>query len=310
MRMTHVSWLTPLLPASTCCYECLTGYDGQEWVLRCLSASVCPCRPPLGCSRSQLHLNGVPIPFTLEPVRFLGRNVHVRSTTASSKDTILFNLMKAVDRTPTTRWQKLLLFSGVVYPRLTWPLLIQEFSTTWVEKQLDSITTRYLKRWAGLSKPANTSILYLPRFLGGLNLPLLSTLHQKLRVSRQCQLLTSRDGCVRSLADHSLQAELLSVRKSFKPAVSARDILHSRPDGSVRKSFKPAVSARDILASRPDGGTKLLVEAAKVVAADDANCVHLEKLQRLKSQGQMSRCFDVGVHECGLWWYNRCQRSR
>ena len=135
----------------------------------------------------QLHLNGVPIPFTLAPVHFLGRNIHVRSTTASSKDTILSKLnsvMKAVDRTPTTRWQKLLLFSGAVCPRLTWPLLIQEFSTTWVEKQLDSITTRYLKRWAGLSKPENTAILYLPRSLGGLNLPLFSTLHQKLQVSR------------------------------------------------------------------------------------------------------------------------------
>ena len=177
-----------------------------------------------------VNLNGVPIPFTLEPVHFLGRNVHVRSTTASSKDTILskfMSLMKAVDRTLTTRWQKLLLFSGAVCPRLTWPLLIQEFCTTWAEKQLDSITTRCLKRWGGLSKPANTAILYLPRSLGGLNLPLLSTFHQKLQVSRQCQLLTSHDGCVHSLADYSLQVELLSVRKSFKPAASARDVLAS-----------------------------------------------------------------------------------
>ena len=95
-------------------------------------------------------------------------------------------MMKSVDRTPTTRRQKLLLFSGAVCPHLTWPLLIQEFSTTWVEKQLDSITTRYLKRWAGLSKSANTAILYLPHSLGSLNLLLLSTLHQKLQVSRQC----------------------------------------------------------------------------------------------------------------------------
>ena len=175
-------------------------------------------------------------------------------------------MMKAVDRTPTTRWQKLLLFSGAVCPCLTWPL-----PTTWVEKQLDSITTRYLKQWAGLSKPANTSILYLPRSLGGLNLPLLSTFHQKLQVSHQCQLLTSHDGCVHSLADHSLQAELLSTRKSFKPAVSPRDVL----------------------ASRPGVNTKLLVKAAKAVVADDSNCVRLEKLQRLEGQGQLSRCLDV-----------------
>ena len=82
---------------------------------------------------------------------------------------------------------------------------------------------------------------------------------------------------MRFLPDHNLQAELLSARKSFKPAVSARDIL----------------------ASRPDGSTKLLVKAAKGVVADDANCVHLEKLQRLESQGQMSRCLDV---QCARVW--------
>ena len=174
----------------------------------------------------QLHLNGVSIPFTLESMCFLHRNIHVRFIT-SSKNTIpsKFNsMMKAVDRTPTTRRQKLL-FSGAVCSRLTWPLLIQKLSTTWVEKQLDSITIHYLKWWAGLSKSTNTAILYLPRSLGGLNLPLLSTFHQKLQVSCQCQLLTSRDWCVHFLADHSVQAELLSVSKSFKPAVSARDVL-------------------------------------------------------------------------------------
>ena len=185
-------------------------------------------------------------------------------------------MMKAVDRTPTTRRQKLL-FSGVVCSHLTWPLLIQEFSATWVEKQLDSITTRYLKRWAGLSKPTNTAILYLPRSLGGLNFPLLSTFHQKLQVSRQCDLLTLRDGCVHSLADHSLQVELLSVRKSFKPAVSARDVL----------------------VSRPGVNTKLLVKAAKAVVVDDSNSVRLEKQQRLVSQGQLSRCLDV---RCARVW--------
>ena len=60
------------------------------------------------------------------------------------------------------------MYSAGVCPRLTWPLLIQEFPMTWAEKELDSITTRYLKHWAGRSKSANTAILYLPRSVGGL----------------------------------------------------------------------------------------------------------------------------------------------
>ena len=139
---------------ATCQYLLLRVSDWLRWSGMAAKVPKCQCmslQASTGLLKDpQLHLNGVPIPFTLEPVRFLGRNVHVRSTTASSKDTILsklISMMKAVDRTLTTRRQKLLLFSGAVCPRLTWPLLIQEFSTTWVEKQLDSITTRYLKRW-------------------------------------------------------------------------------------------------------------------------------------------------------------------
>ena len=67
----------------------------------------------------------------------------------------------------------------------------------------------------------------------------------------------------------------------------------------MRKSFKPAVSARDVLANRPDGNTKRLVKAAKAVVADDSNCICLEKLQRLESQGQLSRCLDV---RCARVW--------
>ena len=149
-------------------------------------------------------------------------------------------LMKAVDKTPTTRRQKLLLYSGAVCPRLTWPLLIQEFPISWVEKQLDSITTRYLKQWAGLSKPANTAILYLPRSIGGLNFPCLSTLHQKLQVSLQCQLLTSRDNCECSLVDRGLKTELDATWKKFRPTVLAKDVLTEWPDGNPKSLVREA----------------------------------------------------------------------
>ena len=91
------------------------------------------------------------------------------------------------------------------------------------------------QHWAGFSKSANTAILYLPRSMGGLNLPLLSTLHKKLQVSRQRQLMTSRDGCVRFLADRTLRSELRLSRKKFRPAAAARDILVASPGGSRRK---------------------------------------------------------------------------
>ena len=150
----------------------------------------------------------------------------------------------------------------------TYDLAIAHPGITWLEQQVDSLVTKYLKRWSGLGRSANTALLYLPRAMGGLNLPCLSTLHKKLQVSRQCQLLVSHDPCVRFLADRDLQRELhLSCKK-----------------------FRPAEVAREALTISPGGSRKTLVKMAKGMVKDDVNTSILESLHSLKRQGQMSRC--------------------
>ena len=145
----------------------------------------------------QLHLNGVAIPFTEDPVRFLRLNVQVPNHNISISR--LRAMMTAVDKNPLTRQQKLLVYSAGLCPRLTWP---QELPISWVEREPDSLAARYIKRWAGLTRSANTAILYLPLSRGWLNLPRLSTIY---RISRHTQLQTSCDGCVRFLADRCLK---------------------------------------------------------------------------------------------------------
>ena len=71
-------------------------------------------------------------------------------------------MLSAIDDTLLTRKQKLLLYSGGVCPRLTWPLLIHEFPITWMEKQVDPLVTGYLKRWSGLGKSTNTACYTFP----------------------------------------------------------------------------------------------------------------------------------------------------
>lgn len=78
------------------------------------------------------------------------------------------------------------------------------------------MTTRFLKKWVGLAKSANTSLLYLPQCDGGLNLPSPSSLYQCLKVSRQRQLLTS---ALRLIAEENLKSEMASKRKMFHPAM-------------------------------------------------------------------------------------------
>ena len=144
---------------------------------------------------------------------------------------------------------------------------------------MDSVVTSYLKRWAGLGKSADKAILYLPCVMGGFNLPRLSTLHKKLQVSRQCQLLTSRNACVRFLVDHNLNHEL----------------------SMSRKKFRPATAARDTLAFSPVGNRKSLAKAAKASVRDADNAALLENLHSLERQGYMSRCTAPKaalVHSC------------
>ena len=192
----------------------------------------------------------------------------------------------SIDETPLTRKQKLLLYSGGVCPRMTWDLLIQEFPTTWMEQQVDAMVTRYLKRWSGLGKSANIALLYLPRTMGGLNLPSLMTLHKRLQVSRHCQLLVSQDSCVRFLADRGLKREL----------------------SLARKKFRPVKQAREALVINPGGNRKSLIKTAKAVVSEEVNSSLLDHLQSLEKQGQMSRCTAVPLS--GHEWCRHCRRNR
>ena len=96
--------------------------------------------------------------------------VQVPKNSSAAREAVLTRLQKmlqAIDESLLTRKQKLLLYSGGVCPRLSWPLMIQEFPTTWMERQVDSLVTGYLKRWSGLGKSANTALLYIPPPLAG-----------------------------------------------------------------------------------------------------------------------------------------------
>ena len=214
----------------------LAGVDrngGKGSQCQCLSLEGSPGR----LRDPQLQLNDAFIPITKDPVRFLGLIVQVASHHVSPRSSIvarLQDMLTAVEKTPLTRRQKLLMYSAGICPRLTWPLLTQELPITWVERELDSLATRYIKRWAGLAKSATTAILYLPCSNSGLNLPCLSTIYKKLQVSRQPQFQTSRDGCVRFLADRKLRTELSLKRQTFRPAILAKEVLEVRPGGEKR----------------------------------------------------------------------------
>ena len=176
-------------------------------------------------------------------------------------------MLERVDACPVTRQQKLHLCKAGICPRLSWLLTIEDLPISWVEKQIEAVATKYLKKWAGLVKSANTALLYLPQKMGGLNIPSLTSLYKRLQVSCQSQLLTSPDPCVRHLAEKNLHHEL----------------------GLSRKKFWASVIVRDVLALDPGRTRKSLSTVAKRITQEVDDSRRQSELKSLENQGHMMR---------------------
>ena len=108
---------------------------------------------------------------------------------------------------------------------------------------LDNTECRHLKQWTGLAKSANTSCLFLPKSMGGLQLPLISTIYKKLQCAKAASLMSSRDPLVRHLASQKTLAEASTVRQSFKPYQQVVEVLREDPGASQKAIVARAKSA-------------------------------------------------------------------
>ena len=95
--------------------------------------------------------------------------------------------------------------------------------------------------WSGLPRCADPSRLYLPRSLGGLEMPSLPTLFKKLQVTRHTGLLTSRDTYCRFLAQRQSDHDKGTAKK-FLAAVEASQIVSQHPELSRKQISKYAAT--------------------------------------------------------------------
>ena len=182
----------------------------------------------------------------------------------------LTTLLDRVDQIPITRKQKLKLYRLGICPRLSWELTISEFPISWVEKTLDSLVTRYLKKWSGLAKPADPVRLFLPIEDGGLNLSLPSTLYQKLQVGKASLLITSPDNVVSHTVKERIDKESQQQRAKFRPFTLAQQAYSANPGASGR-----AVSNR-----------------AKKMVGNEVRRKYLEHSMSLNTQGKLFQLVD------------------
>ena len=228
-----------------------------------------------------LTINGDIIP-SAETIsfKFLGMPVRVYTTNADARSSLqesLQRMLTAIDETLLTRQQKLRLFKHGVCPRLSWPLLVEDFPISWLERELQPLATKALKKWAGLARSSNKSILFLPVKRGGLALPSLTGLYKKLQAMKMAQLLKSRDQGVRKAADLRLSEEKKSQRMKFKPAALIDSISCENPSLS-RKAVTGVAKA--------------------VLMRTEADERH-QNLSQLPSQGEMTRSW--GDNSTELW---------
>ena len=229
----------------------------------------------------QLTLSGQSIPFLgNDTIKFLGLPIQVPQDPLQSRLHIrnkLTSLLKTVDTCGVTRRQKLKLYKLGICPRLNWPLTIYNLPSSWIKHQLEAIATKFLKKWSGLARSASPNMLYLPKSKGGQDLPSISALYKRLQVSRQAQLLTSIDPCVRRVAEDGLRTEESSVRAAFRPAVMVRDVMQEDP-AQTRKALTKAVKAR---------------------VSEDEVTTRVAELEGLPRQGHMIRTCKNG--EADVW---------
>ena len=221
-----------------------------------------------------LKLHGDTIPYISNSTfRFLGAPVTTHNAMAEHKAALLEKLedmLNKVDQTLLTRQQKLHLYSNGICPRLTWDMTITTLPISWIERNLETMATRYLKCWSGLAKSANTNRLYLPKSSGGLQLPSITTMYKKTRCGLAASHMTSWDSTIR----------LLSSRKTMNEVKSTRAV------------FKPHQEVVEVMKEDPGASRKQLIRKSKQRINDADSTQRLEESRKLPVQGDIARRFN------------------
>ena len=145
-------------------------------------------------------------------------------------------MLEKVDTVPITSHQKLLLYRAAICPRLNWDFIVNQLPISWVTSHMESMATRFLKRWVGLARSANTSRLYLPKTEGGLGLPAITTVYWKQKAILASLIFTSSDPVVQHTAKLAINKELHLQRPTHMPMLEVRDIWQTDP-GATKKSL-------------------------------------------------------------------------
>ena len=217
-----------------------------EWSGLQANVSKCSCfsrrrQPGPAVFDPELSIKSQSIPFLSDKksYRYLGlpisSDLHCDDIKAELLNKV-HQLFAQVDKTAVSRFSKCQLYKKAILPKLAWLLSISSLPLHWIQSHLDTVVTRYLKKWVGLAHSAAVSRLFLDTNRGGLHLPQPSVFFQSLQCSCLLRFTKSNDICLQALANAKVGVEAQSSSSQFWPGAFLAD--HSLLAGPLKRNVK------------------------------------------------------------------------
>ncbi|MCP4489606.1 MAG: hypothetical protein GY820_20160, partial [Gammaproteobacteria bacterium] len=171
-----------------------------------------------------ISVNGKVVPAMHKlPFKFLGRMVYPKFDHLEEGPVVdkFLALMKKTDDIYIDNRKKAWIYENGVLPAMSWDFMIYRFTEKGVST-MEACVNRLLKKWLGLCKSADPSILY--RTEKGLGLRPVRAACMKAQVCKEVILCCSKDRTVRTVASSRREEEQLGKSK-WKPSVILDDVV-------------------------------------------------------------------------------------
>ena len=186
-------------------------------------------QPTSGFFNPNLTISGQNILYIgNQDIRFLGLPIDLSISSTQVKQDLsdrLKLLLQSVDTQPLEARQKLKIFKMATCPRISWSLYTTEIPLTWIERTLETLATRYLKKWLKLSYCAAPRFYISQQITWVLSMPSTSTKYKTLQISRFYSLMCSQDNRVRRLVNHKTSVNKEDNHHKFRSSASTASLL-------------------------------------------------------------------------------------
>ena len=147
-----------------------------------------------------LTISGQPVPILgNESFKFLGRKIAIGNNNIrlETKNTLV-QYLEITNAAKISGSMKMWLYNNYIVPYITWQFTIYDLHVSYGE-ELKTVATKYLKKWADLTKTITTSVLYRNKDHFGLGLTDLTTHLKKMQVCKMHINKYSQDATSRKL---------------------------------------------------------------------------------------------------------------